>query len=222
MKEVKAIIFDMDGLMLDTERLFLKAYQQAAEEYGFTLPLELYRKMLGHRADTSQQILNEGLPEEAPGERIAESARRIYHKLILEQGIEVMPGLIELLDFLDEIRMPRCVATSTHYELTCAKLESVQLLHRVEHVTCGDQVAAGKPAPDIFLKAAEKLGVLAEHCLVLEDSNTGIRAAHAAGMMPVWIPDLHEPTAEIEALAEAVFPSLSEFQECFRAVASPA
>lgn len=207
--------------MLDTERLFLRAYQESAQRFGHAIPRELYKKMIGHREDTSRAILEEGMPSSAPVSRIIKTAQKLYLDLIMNNGVTVMPGVIELLVLLDEIKMPRGVATSTNYELACTKLESVELLNRFDHITTGDQVEKGKPAPDIFLRAAYKLNTPPENCLVLEDSFTGLQGAKAAGMMAVLIPDLTEPTPEMEAMADSVFPSLVEFIACFKAVAVP-
>lgn len=206
----------MDGLMLDTERLFMQAYQQAAAECGFAMTEALYFRMLGHSEHESHQILQEGLPKDAPFAQIITRAKQLYYDIIFGHGVDIQPGLVELLNFLDETLMPRGVATSTHYEWACIKLKSVGLLHRFDHLTCGDQVENGKPAPDIFLRTAAKMGVPPENCVVLEDSLAGLQGARAAGMMPVLIPDLTTPCAEMKALAEVMLPSLTEFHACFR------
>ncbi len=209
-KALKAVVFDMDGLMLDTERLFRQAYQQAAMENGYDLPDELYARMIGHRADSSHRILREGLGETAPCDDIIEGARRHYYQLIERGGIPLRPGLIELLDYLEQESLPRAVATSTHYELACIKLQAVGLLPRFSGVVSGDQVKHGKPAPDIYLEAARLLGVEPSETLALEDSPAGLASAHRAGMIAFLIPDLMAPDEKTTQMASAVLPGLLE------------
>ncbi len=206
----------MDGLMLDTERLFRRAYQQAAMEVGVHFPDELYAEMIGHRADSSQRILREGLGPGVPHEEIIEGARRHYYALLEKDGVPVRPGLLETLDYLDEVSMPRAVATSTHAGLTQSKLTAAGLSARLPVVVSGDQVENGKPSPDIYLRAAELLELDPIHCLVLEDSATGLEGAHRAGMMPVLIPDLREPTDRMREHAACIYSSLHDFAEAFR------
>lgn len=219
-KSLQAVVFDMDGLMLDTERLFRRAYQQAAMENGYHLPDELYARMIGHRADSSQRILREGLGEAAPCDEIIEGARRHYYQLIERGGIPLRPGLLELLDYLEEESLPRAVATSTHYELACIKLKAVGLLSRFSGVVSGDQVPHGKPAPDIYLEAAKLLGVDPTHTLALEDSPAGLTSAHRAGMVAFLIPDLMEPDESITSIADGIFPGLLEVKSYLQEVRS--
>ncbi|MGE9293577.1 MAG: HAD family hydrolase [Puniceicoccales bacterium] len=215
-KHIRGVIFDMDGLMLDTERLFRQAYQQAAMEVGVDFPDALYASMVGRRADTSQRILREGLGPDAPHEDIIEGARRHYYTLLEKGGVPIRPGLLITLNYLDEVEMPRAVATSTHSGLTASKLTGSGLIKYFTVVVSGDQVEHGKPAPDIYLRAAELMGVEPEHCVVLEDSAAGLEGSHRAGMMPVLIPDLLEPTAAMQEHAAHIFPSLTEFAAAFR------
>lgn len=216
LKDIRGIIFDMDGLMLDTERLFRQAYQQAAMEHGVDFPDELYAEMIGHRADSSQRIMMKGLGPDAPHQEIIEGARRHYYVLLEKGGVPIRPGLADVLDYLDEIDMPRAVATSTHGGLTNSKLSASGLSKRLPVVVSGDEVEHGKPAPDIYLRAAELLDLPATVCLVLEDSPTGLEGAFNAGATPVLIPDLREPTDKMRKQAALIFPSLRAFLAHFR------
>lgn len=215
-KHIRGVIFDMDGLMLDTERLFRRAYQQAAMEVGVDFPDELYAEMIGHRADSSQRIMREGLGPDVPHEEIIEGARRHYYTLLERDGVPIRPGLLDTLDYLDEIGMPRAVATSTFGGLTQSKLTAAGLIKRLPIVVSGDQVEHGKPAPDIYLRAAELMELPPEACVVLEDSPTGLEGAWRAGTVPVLIPDLREPTDRMREHAACVFPTLREFAAAFR------
>ena len=141
-----------------------------------------------------------------------------YDAIVAAEGISLKPGLDDILDLLDERGVAAAVATSTRRERARAKLDRVGLLHRFAALVGGDDVARGKPAPDIFLAAAERLGVAAGDCIVLEDSEPGIIAAAAAGMTPVMVPDLHPPSAELLLLEPLVLASLSAVAAHLRAI----
>ena len=133
-----------------------------------------------------------------------------YDAIVEREGIAIKPGLLELLDWLDAQGIPKAVATSTRRDRAQAKLQQTALLSRFTALVGGDEIATGKPAPDIFLVAAARLGEAAADCLVLEDSEPGVRAALAAGMTPIMVPDLHPPSAGLLALEPLVLPSLAE------------
>lgn len=215
--KIQAVIFDMDGLLLDTERLFLKAYQQAANELGIDLPESLYLNMLGHRADASQSILRQGLATGAPIEEIIDYARRYYYRAIEQDGIPLRPGAVETVAYCRQQELPIAVATSTHRALAHTKLERAGLLKCFQAVVSGDEVEHGKPAPDIYLAAAQQLSTPPSGCLVLEDSPPGLQAARAASTQPVLIPDLYIHNSETEQFAAAVYTSLNHFLESFSA-----
>lgn len=204
------VVFDMDGLLLDTERLSFRAYQKAALEFGVDFPEALYLEMIGLRSDAAQSVLRSGLGNQAPGREIIHNARRHYYNLIVDEGISLKPGVLGLLRFLEAHGLPVAVATSTHQELAQHKLQRVGLGGRFRFVVSGHEVAQGKPAPDIFLEAAGRLGFAPESLLAIEDSESGFRAAHGANMPVVVVPDMKPATAEMEAGAVAVYASLEE------------
>ena len=133
-----------------------------------------------------------------------------YDAIVEREGIALKPGLLDLLDWLEARRIPKAVATSTRRDRAQAKLARTALLSRFVALVGGDEVARGKPAPDIFLAAAARLGEAAQHCVVLEDSEPGVRAALAAGMTPIMVPDLHAPSADLVALEPLILESLAE------------
>ncbi len=198
---INAVIFDMDGLMLDTERLAQVAWQRAGVELGYTLPDEIYLQAVGRTAPATELLFRGHLGQDAPFEAIYQRKQHYYHEVIEQGLVPLKTGLLELLDLLDKLALPKAVATSTARPLAEQKLRATGLLDRFPVIVCGNEVTNGKPAPDIFLAAATKLNVVPAHCLVLEDSPAGIRAAHAAGMHAVHIPDLIPTSDEIAALA---------------------
>ena len=214
--ECKAIIFDMDGLMIDTERLALKAWQLAGADFGFPISNDIFITMVGRnrkdRDRTLVEIFGSDFPVDAVGKRY-----RTYQDGWIDEGkLVVKSGLLELLSFLDKISMPKAVATSTEYERAIYKLSLTNLLDHFPIVIAGDQIQKGKPAPDIFLAAAERLRVLPESCLVLEDSDAGIQAAYGAGMTPIMIPDMKPPSKKSLDFAHKIFEGLDEFHDYFR------
>ena len=203
--ECKAIIFDMDGLMLDTERLALKAWQLAGVDFGFPISDDIFISMVGRNRRDSDCTLVEIFGSDFPIGAVRDRYRAYLDGWIDEDKLSVKSGLLELLSFLDKISMPKAVATSTEYERAVHKLSLTNLLEHFPIVIAGDQVQRGKPAPDIFLAAAAQLGVLPENCLVLEDSDAGIQAAYEAGMTPVMIPDMKPPSEKSLAFAHRIF-----------------
>ena len=216
MSECKAIIFDMDGLMIDTERLALKAWQLAGADFGFPISDDIFITMVGRNRWDSDRTLVEVFGSDFPVDAVRKRYRTYVDGWIAEGKLAVKSGLLQLLCFLDEISMPKAVATSTEYERAIYKLSLVNLLNHFPVVIAGDQVQKGKPAPDIFLAAAVQLHILPENCLVLEDSDAGIQAAYKAGMTPVMIPDMKPPSEKSLAFAHKIFEGLAEFHDYFR------
>ena len=205
---ITAVIFDMDGLMIDTERMAQRAWQQAGAEFGFTLPDELYLQAVGRTAKATADLFRAGMGPEFPFEAVYERKQHYLYTAIEQTGIPTKAGLLELIARLDQQGLAKAVATSTARVLATKKLTAAGLLPHFETIVCGDEVAHGKPAPDIFLAAAAKLTIAPAHCLVLEDSSAGIKAAHAAGMRAIWVPDLIQPTPDLTPLAFRVVADL--------------
>jgi beta-phosphoglucomutase-like phosphatase (HAD superfamily) len=207
---VEGVIFDMDGLMFDTERLAVEGWQIAGAEFGIPIPDDLVIDTAGRNAADTRAVLEEGLERKIPFAQMRERRLAYAWECMDRDGVPGKRGLLSLLDLLDNRRLPRAVATSTDRDRTERILEMSGLTNRFPVLVCGDEIARGKPEPDIFLAAARAMGVDPAHCVVLEDSESGIRAAHAAGMIPMLVPDLKALPAEVEALASGVFDSLEE------------
>ena len=204
----EAVIFDMDGLMLDSERAIIGCLAEAARELGHDMPEVLWLSMVGHSEAVCRHLLDEAIGE-AQRERVLQRSHVLY-EAVVAAGVPHRPGIIEMLDFLDSRRIPRAVATSTRRPLALRKLDGAGLLARFDAICTSSDVQHPKPAADVYLLAARSLGVDPRRCLVLEDSPTGVRAALAAGMHPIQIPDLLEPDDAVRALGHTILSSLDD------------
>lgn len=206
---VSAVIFDMDGLMFDTERLARDAWRRAMAERGYALDDETYLTAVGRTVRGACDVFVDALGPDLPIHAI-EAAKARYLREMLEPHPPLKRGLLRLLDGLEALDLPKAVASATARAEIERRLASVDLRRRFEAVAGGDEVAFGKPAPDLFLLAAARLRVGPAACVVIEDSEAGVDAAVAAGMAVVVVPDLVETSASARARAKAVLPSLVE------------
>lgn len=205
-----AVIFDMDGLMLDTERIYQIAWRSAGQALGYHLSDELLHSTTGRPAHDCYQLLLDDQGVDFPLDQFKSTSSLHWENHITTHGILCKPGLAELLDLLDEYKIPRAVATSTGYTKALFSLRAGGIDHRFQNIVAGDQVPNGKPAPDIFLAAAHKLGIEPQACIALEDSEAGVIAASTAGMHTIMVPDIKQPSAAVAARAYRVFPSLHD------------
>jgi beta-phosphoglucomutase-like phosphatase (HAD superfamily) len=204
---IDAVIFDMDGLMFDTERLYRAASQQAAAELGYALTDALHCRLMGRNPVEAERLVSE---EFGPGFPLGAFRERCQSlEAVFEGGpVPKKQGLDELLDLLDSRSVVKAVATATRRNITVPQLAATGVLDRFDAIATGDEVANGKPAPDLFLLAAQKLNADPATCLVLEDSEPGVTAAHRAGMQVYLVPDLQASSPTIEHLANGTFDSL--------------
>jgi HAD superfamily hydrolase (TIGR01509 family) len=203
-----AVLFDLDGLMIDTERVVLKAFRIATDELGVELPPGLFPTLVGRTAMDSSAMILDAFGADFPLETFRALTRSVYDREIDKNGIGLMPGIELLLDYLAAQKIPYACATSTANERAWWKLHKAGIGHRFETLVGGDEVEAGKPAPDIFFEAARRLGVDSDGCIVLEDSPNGVRAAAAANMTPIMVPDMVQPDEHSNGLAHAIVDDL--------------
>ena len=214
-----AVVFDMDGLMLDSERAITDCMARAAAEAGHALPQSLWLDLVGTGEAACREILRQRLGAAAADAMLAH-ADTLYD-VVVDAGMPHRPGIVALLDWLERCGMPRAVATSTARPLALRKLRRAGLLDRFHAICTSSDVARPKPAPDVYLLAAARLEVEPARCLVLEDSPTGVRAALAAGMTPVQVPDLVAPDEAVRALRHRIVESLGEAQRLLEACVGP-
>ena len=208
-RAIHAVVFDMDGLLVDTETLCRDAMQSQAVHMGSELPLPVFLTMVGRNRAASEQILVDHFGEGFPMADFHAGWTQRFH-LEAQAGIALKAGVVELLDHLDAVGLPRAVCTSSPHREVDRNLVPHGLKDRFDAIIAHGDYERGKPFPDPFLAAAAALGVDPAHCLALEDSHNGVRAAHGAGMMTVMVPDLLDPTEEIRTLCVRIAESLHE------------
>jgi HAD superfamily hydrolase (TIGR01509 family) len=206
---IQAVIFDMDGLLLDTEPLYRAAWQRALRRFGYELTDEKYAHLAGRNREDAERMLKDDFGWDVPLEEFRPLCEQ-YEAEEFSKPIPKRPGVDELLALLEERDIPKAVATSTERTRAVRHLTEAGLISRFCAVAAGNEVAHGKPAPDLFLLAAKRIGADAAGCLVLEDAEPGIHAARAAGMGAFLVPDLIAPSDEVRRLADGVFASLSD------------
>jgi HAD superfamily hydrolase (TIGR01509 family) len=202
-----AVVFDMDGLLFDTELLYQEAFMAAAREGGHDISVALFRRMLGGVWQNNRILLVDHCGAAFPVE-VFRAAWMRHFGVMAETRLALKPGAIELLDTLDVLGIPRAIATSSSPDTVRHHLSAHDLAGRFDAIVAHGDYLASKPAPDPYLRAAERLGVEPGFCLALEDSFNGIRSASSAGMITVMVPDLVGPTDEIRALCTVVVDDL--------------
>lgn len=205
---IRGVIFDMDGLMTNTERLFIQLWCEVMVERGYPEHRDVVTHCIGLNHGATREYVRQTLGDDFDYPGIIREVAKRSEVFCETQGVPVMPGLYELLDYLDKAGIPYAVATSTVQENAVRRLGSIGVLDRLRGLVTGDMVTVGKPGPEIFEKAAALLALPTDQCMVLEDSPHGILAAHRAGCLPVMIPDLKQPEEETVKLLFARCDSL--------------
>ena len=198
-----AVVFDMDGLLFDTEALYLDAFLRASDEGGHGFGKAVFLRTVGNTWPMTDALLRRHAGPAFQVDAFLASWHRHY-AVVAADGVPLKPGVLSLLDTIDALGLPRAIATSSRQETARSHLMAHALTERFHTVVAHGDAAASKPAPDPYLLAAARLGVEPSLCLALEDSHNGVRSASAAGMMTVMVPDLLEATAEIAALCAFV------------------
>lgn len=208
--KIEALLFDMDGLLIDSERVVQRAWEVAGEELGYHHLGDCIYHTLGMNRASRDRFFEETIDPDFPHEEFAARNGRVFYDIAEKEGIGVKKGAKELLEYAKQQGYKLAVATSSRRVYAEKVLKDEGIYHYFDGMISGDMVEHSKPAPEIYLKASALVGVEPEYCMALEDAPAGIRAAHAAGAVPILIPDLVQPPEEIEKLAYRKFESLEE------------
>ena len=211
-RPVAGVVFDMDGLLIDSEIIWRDVQVAEAKAKGLDLPMAVIQSMIGLPWQENRRQLRAHFGPNFDVEAYIQAIVR-RHDAICETGVALKTGVIELLDLLDALSLPRAIATSSDREVVAFRLGPIGLLDRFHAVVANEDCTRGKPHPEPYLNAARAVGLDPADCLALEDSHNGVRSAHAAGMMTVMVPDLLAPTGEIAGLCVAVTQSLHQVRQ---------
>lgn len=205
----KNFIFDMDGVIFDTERFYLECCIPAAEKLGMENMEKVAYQCTGLTEKETEKVLRANYGD-APLAEFHKETGRIFQERYAETGLPIKEGAVELLEYLKEQGAKIALGSSTRVDIIRKELQDAGLMDYFDVIIGGDMVKNSKPQPDVFLRAAEELHVDIAECYIVEDSFNGVRAARAAGGTVFMVPDLQQPTEEIRSLADNVFDSLSD------------
>ncbi len=207
---IKAVIFDMDGLMFDTEALSSEAWKYVGEKFGYDITGDIIAKTRALDVNHIKEIFEKNFGEDIDFFNLYSVHNAYMNEYIDDNGIPIKNGLKELLDYVKKRGLKIAIATSTDNKRTVYYLTKANILKYFNNILCGDMVENGKPDPEIYLKAADSLGFKPEQCIVLEDSLNGSLAAYNAGCPVIMVPDLDKPGKKIKKIVDDLAKDLND------------
>ncbi len=217
-KGIGAVVFDMDGVIFDSERLILVCWEKVGQKHGLVGIKEAALDCIGTNAVKTKEIMKEHYGEAFPYEAYSKEASVMFHEVVDRDGLPVKKGVRELMEYLKAQSIPMALASSTRLQVVTQELQQAGLYKYFRAVVGGDQLKRSKPAPDIYLAACEKLGVEPADAYAIEDSYNGIRSSHSAGMRPIMVPDLLPATEEMYEKSVAVLDNLVMVKDFFQEI----
>ena len=208
---IKAIIFDMDGLMIDSERVTFECYQERLKDMNLTMDEEFYKTLLGKPIKGIYQRFYDVYGNDFPIENVIQDVHQLMAERFETEGVPVKKGLVELLHYLKDNNYKTIVATSSNRDRVDKILAQAKITEFFDDSICGDEVTKGKPNPEVFLKSCQKLGVNVDEAIVLEDSEAGIQASYDANIKVICIPDMKYPeTLSVRQVTVYLFPEQAQ------------
>lgn len=217
MTDGSAVVFDMDGVIFDSERLVLECWEKIGEKYHLEGMRDAFLPCIGTNDIRTREIVLEHYGADFPYDEFRRESSRLYHSIVDQGGLPVKTGVRELLSYLKEHAIPIALASSTRLEVVTQELKQAGLYEYFGVVMGGDQLKRSKPEPDIYLMTCEKLGVQSSHTYAIEDSYNGIRSAYSADMKPIMVPDMLPPTEEMREKSVVVLDDLLQVLDWFAA-----
>ena len=213
MNKIKAVLFDMDGVIFDTEREYLKEWNKIFEKYGYEMKKEIYVSVMGRGRKKVKEIFKENFGDDLPIEEMYIEKDKMLKEAIENNEVPLKQGALELLEFLKKNEYKTALATSAKKDRVKSQVNHAKINNLFDAIVCADDIVNSKPNPEIFLKAAEKVNVKPENCIVIEDSEAGIRAAFNAGMIAFHVKDLKEVDENIMKYCDKNFENLIEIKK---------
>ena len=210
---IKAVIFDMDGLMIDSERVTFEGYQHVLAKENLTMSEEKYKTLLGKPVKAVHDLFKEDYGPQYDVDQIIKDVHAYIAKRFETEGVPLKPGLVELLKYLKENNYKTTIATSSHRNRVDLIVKQAQIDQYFDDSICGDEVTKGKPNPEVFLKACQKLQVSPQDALVLEDSESGINAAYNAEIKVIGIPDMKYPEEKYVKMTYKIMDNLFQVKD---------
>ena len=210
MLELNAVIFDMDGLMIDSERVTFECYQERLKDMNLTMDEEFYKTLLGKPIKGIYQRFYDVYGNDFPIENVIQDVHQLMAERFETEGVPVKKGLVELLHYLKDNNYKTIVATSSNRDRVDKILAQAKITEFFDDSICGDEVTKGKPNPEVFLKSCQKLGVNVDEAIVLEDSEAGIQASYDANIKVICIPDMKYPEKQYEEKTFKILKDLTE------------
>ena len=207
---IKAIIFDMDGLMIDSERVTFECYQERLKDMNLTMDEEFYKTLLGKPIKGIYQRFYDVYGNDFPIQNVIQDVHQLMAERYEPEGVPVKKGLVELLHYLKDNNYKTIVATSSNRDRVDKILSQAKITEFFDDSICGDEVTKGKPNPEVFLKSCQKLGVNVDEAIVLEDSEAGIQASYDANIKVICIPDMKYPEKQYEEKTFKILKDLTE------------
>lgn len=207
---IKAIIFDMDGLMIDSERVTFECYQERLKDMNLTMDEDFYKTLLGKPIKGIYQRFYDVYGNDFPIENVIQDVHQLMAERFETEGVPVKKGLVELLHYLKDNNYKTIVATSSNRDRVDKILAQAKITEFFDDSICGDEVTKGKPNPEVFLKSCQKLGVNVDEAIVLEDSEAGIQASYDANIKVICIPDMKYPEKQYEEKTFIILKDLTE------------
>lgn len=207
---IKAIIFDMDGLMIDSERVTFECYQERLKDMNLTMDEEFYKTLLGKPIKGIYQRFYDVYGNDFPIDNVIQDVHQLMAERFETEGVPVKKGLVELLHYLKDNNYKTIVATSSNRDRVDKILAQAKITEFFDDSICGDEVTKGKPNPEVFLKSCQKLGVNVDEAIVLEDSEAGIQASYDANIKVICIPDMKYPEEQYEEKTFKILKDLTE------------
>ena len=211
--EYRAVVFDMDGVIFDSEKAVMECWKELASKYQIKEIENTIKACMGTTKEETKKIMLQTYGEDFPYTEYAKEASKRYHEKYDGGRLPMKPGVVELLTYLKQENKKIALASSTRQQVVVQQLKDADIFAFFDVVICGDMVQKSKPAPDIYLKACENLGVSPDQAYAIEDSYHGIQSAFAGKLRPIMVPDQLEPNEDMEKKAETIRKDLLEVLE---------
>ena len=216
--KAKAVIFDMDGIIFDSEKLVLDSWEKVGEKHHIAGIREIFTECIGTNKVKTKEIVYAHYGSSFEYDRFSQEASSYFHEIVQKEGLPLKKGVKEILQYLTDEKIAVGLASSTRLAVVEEEIKQAGLYDYFQVVMGGDLLKKSKPEPDIYLMTCEKMGIVPESAYAVEDSYNGIRAAYSAGMMPIMVPDILAVTDEMREMSVAIFDDLLQvlqyFQEC--------